>query len=108
MTDAAPKRIWAWYLHNKMRNDAMEGGWTASPDKREHAYILVTPEALASSPEVAALIREAEARGMERAAARARVYASNHELASDGRNTLIMLAEWADGEAAAIRSEATK
>ena len=68
MTDAAPKRIWAWYLHNKMRNDAMEGGWTASPDKREHAYILVTPEALASSPEVAALIREAEARGMERAA----------------------------------------
>ena len=32
------------------------------------AYILATPAALAASPEVAALIREAEARGMERAA----------------------------------------
>ena len=34
------------------------------------AYILATPEALAASPEVRALIREAEARGMERAAER--------------------------------------
>jgi len=32
------------------------------------SYILATPESLASSPEVAALIAEAEARGMERAA----------------------------------------
>jgi hypothetical protein len=31
------------------------------------SYILATPEALASSPEVAALVAEAEARGMERA-----------------------------------------
>lgn len=67
------------------------------------AYILATPEALADSPEVQALILEAEARGMERAAARARVYASNYEQSSDGRNTFILLAEWADTEAAAIR-----
>lgn len=31
-------------------------------------YILATPEALAASPEVAQLVAEAEARGMERAA----------------------------------------
>ena len=100
MTDAAPKRIWAWYLHNKMRNDAMEGGWTASPDKREHAYILVTPEALASSPEVAALIREAEARGMERAA---KVYAEG-----EGWDYFGAAYDAIRAEAAAIRSEATK
>ena len=122
MTDAAPKRIWAWYLHNKMRNDAMEGGWTASPDKREHAYILVTPEALASSPEVAALIREAEARGMERAQSLARRLANDSEREAERkdttaqqriglnlvRDTAATLESAFRAEAAAIRREATK
>ena len=55
---------------------------------------------------LARIVREAEARGMERAAARARVYASNYEQSSDGRNTFILLAEWADAEAAAILARA--
>ena len=55
---------------------------------------------------LARIVRKAEARGMERAAARARVYASNYEQSSDGRNTFILLAEWADAEAAAILARA--
>ena len=55
---------------------------------------------------LARIVREAEARGMERAADRARVYASNYEQSSDGRNTFILLAEWADAEAAAILARA--
>ncbi len=100
---SAPERIWAnegleW--HSFDCSD-VKSGWT-------HPYILATPAALAASPEVAKLVAEAEARGMERAAARARVYASNYAQSSDGRNTFILLAEWADAEAATIRSEATK
>ena len=57
---------------------------------------------------LARIVREAEARGMERAAARARVYASNYEQSSDGRNTFILLAEWADAEAAAILARAAE
>ena len=64
------------------------------------------PAVLAALPEVQAMIAAAEARGMERAAARARVYASNYEQSSDGRNTFILLAEWADAEAAAILARA--
>jgi len=74
-------------------------GWFAN------AIMTGYDKAIAASPEVQALIAEAEARGMERAAARARVYASNYEQSSDGRNTFILLAEWADAEAAAIRGE---
>lgn len=60
---SAPERIWAnegleW--HSFDCSD-VKAGWT-------HPYILATPAALAASPEVAKLIREAEARGMERAA----------------------------------------
>ena len=100
---SAPERIWAnegleW--HSFDCSD-VKAGWT-------HPYILATPAALAASPEVAKLVAEAEARGMERAAARARVYASSYAQSSDGRNTFILLAEWADAEAAAIRREATK
>ena len=104
MTDA-PKRI-------QVRWTKSGTGHVATPASAglvaNCAAQYLSTEALASSPEVAALIREAEARGMERAAARARVYASNYAQSSDGRNTFILLAEWADAEAAAIRSEATK
>jgi hypothetical protein len=60
---SAPERIWAnegleW--HSFDCSD-VKSGWT-------HPYILATPEALAASPEVAKLVAEAEARGMERAA----------------------------------------
>ena len=65
----------------------------------------LTPPAEATAA-LARIVREAEARGMERAADRARVYASNYEQSSDGRNTFILLAEWADAEAAAILARA--
>ncbi len=60
---SAPERIWAnegleW--HSFDCSD-VKAGWT-------HPYILATPEALAASPEVAKLVADAEARGMERAA----------------------------------------
>ena len=60
---SAPERIWAnegleW--HSFDCSD-VKAGWT-------HPYILATPEALAASPEVAKLVAEAEARGLERAA----------------------------------------
>ena len=57
---SAPERIWAnegleW--HSFDCSD-VKAGWT-------HPYILATREALAKSPEVAKLIADAEARGME-------------------------------------------
>ena len=60
---SAPERIWAnegleW--HSFDCSD-VKAGWT-------HPYILATPAALAASPEVAKLVAEAEARGMDRAA----------------------------------------
>lgn len=62
MSDA-PERI-------SMVRDIL-GGWGLSyPHERdgtETPYILAEPSALAASPEVQALIREAEARGMEQA-----------------------------------------
>ena len=105
MTDA-PHRIWTFeYSDGAIPRS---GDWvdeqSECPDGSP-AYILATPAALAASPEVAALIREAEARGMERAAARARAYASNYERSIDGRNTIILLAEWADTEAAALQGK---
>ena len=109
MTDHAPDCIWLIPLSG----ENLETTWCSDPAPAPDMdpsdafgpYILATPEALAASPEVAKLVADAEARGMERAAARARVYASNYEQSSDGRNTFILLAEWADTEAAAIRKE---
>ena len=61
-------RIWAW---REEMGDVYTGEWAPEGDKNApmeaEAYILATPSALAASPEGAALIREAEARGMERA-----------------------------------------
>lgn len=74
MNDAtkAPERIWAW---SEDCGDVCVNEWVPDdPDclgsyaEEAQTYILATPAALAASPEVAALIREAEARGMERAA----------------------------------------
>ncbi len=54
MTDAAPKRIWV----SAPNEDNEVETWT-DPDEGGTEYILATPEALAASPEVAALIAEA-------------------------------------------------
>lgn len=67
-------------------------------------YILATPAALAASPEVKALIREAEARGMEQAAVIAERHLSkveiNEPLWHEGQ-------DWAaESIALAIRAEA--
>ena len=78
-------------------------------DKEQWSFAAEAVEGLTPADATAALariVREAEARGMERAADRARVYASNYEQSSDGRNTFILLAEWADAEAAAILARA--
>ena len=78
-------------------------------DKEQWSLAAEAVEGLTPADATAALariVREAEARGMERAADRARVYASNYEQSSDGRNTFILLAEWADAEAAAILARA--
>ena len=91
---SAPERIWAnegleW--HSFDCSD-VKAGWT-------HPYILATPEALAASPEVAKLVADAEARGMERAA---EIFAEMWR-ENDGYRIAKIRAE-----AAAIRSEATK
>ena len=64
----APERIWAW--PSKDRRGWYAGGCSDTPTMAfiDVSYILATPTALAASPEVAKLIAEAEARGMERAA----------------------------------------
>ena len=104
MSDA-PKRIWLdWPAANK-GDPVYDEPPERDTQPGQTAYILATPTVLAADPAVVAMVAEAEARGMERAAARARVYASNYEQSSDGRNTFILLAEWADTEAAAIRKE---
>lgn len=66
MTDAI---IYAWRAE---QGDVWTGEWALDRvdqwvPAEANKYILATPEALATSPEVAKLIREAEARGMERA-----------------------------------------
>ena len=58
MTDAAPKRIWV----SAPNEDNEVETWT-DPDEGGTEYILATPEALAASPEVAALIAEARREG---------------------------------------------
>ena len=68
--------IYAW---REEQGDVWTGEWALDrKDKwvpaEANKYILATPEALAASPEVAKLIREAEARGMERAALRVRAW----------------------------------
>ena len=78
-------------------------------DKEQWSLAAEAVEGLTPADATAALariVREAEARGMREAADRARVYASNYEQSSDGRNTFILLAEWADAEAAAILARA--
>lgn len=61
---ATPERIWAApYFSNPC-----SGYWDMDElDFGANPYILATPEAIADSPEVQALIAEAEARGLERA-----------------------------------------
>jgi len=81
------------------------GAFSFRTDTRDAIRALTTSDSTAA---LARIVREAEARGMERAAARARVYASNYEQSSDGRNTFILLAEWADAEAAAILARAAE
>ena len=70
MTDA-PNRIWAWQWllpYPSAQNGKTTWSSVAYPEEQDVAqYILATPEALATSPEVAKLVAEAEARGMERA-----------------------------------------
>lgn len=65
MTDAIIPRIWMPPLWEVGDGIIPTDGQCELDDV---SYILATPEALASSPEVAALIREAEARGMEQIA----------------------------------------
>ena len=105
----APERIWAFgsrCTQNRLLGTAFAG----TP------YILATPTALAASPEVAKLIAEAEARGMERAAKRldARIESlvadhGSHEWDTNVTN----LPEWVETateeleeQATAIRAEA--
>ena len=108
---------WRVWFHSDPLRDARgrpisydgEPQAVSAANTHHEARILAALEVvpLAADPAVKALVAEAEARGMERAAARARVYASNYEQSSDGRNTFILLAEWADIEAAAIRKGET-
>ena len=64
MTDA-PKRIWLQDAGDYAAASlSSEVTWCASPvDEADSSYILATPEALAASPEVAALIAEARREG---------------------------------------------
>ncbi len=68
-------------------------------------YILATPAALAASPEVKALVREAEARGMERAAERLDLAEHDAEERDwrSGANAFATLARVIRAEVAAIR-----
>lgn len=90
---SAPERIWAnegleWHSFDCSN---IKAGWT-------HPYILATPAALAASPEVAKLVAEAEARGMERAA---EIYRKNAEKLEAGVDLAIRT------EAAAFRKGKT-
>ena len=114
---SAPERIWAnegleW--HSFDCSD-VKAGWT-------HPYILATPEALSASPEVAKLVVEAEARGMERAletmktagdsavteAMGQRLCCNGQDCGCHGATVEQYLEHLIRAEAAAIRSEATK
>ena len=62
--------IYAW---REEQGDVWTGEWALDRSDKwvpaeANKYILATPEALAASPEVAKLVADAEARGMERAA----------------------------------------
>ena len=100
---SAPERIWAnegleW--HSFDCSD-VKSGWT-------HPYILATPAALAASPEVAKLVAEAEARGMERAAGIAEHYRDMCGECHWPEEAVIVGGNVANDIAAAIRREAMK
>ena len=120
MTDA-PQRIWvgwpnphscglAFTVPANPRLVQTGAGQLRSP------YILATPASLAAAPEVRALIREAEARGMERAAkrrdARAESLVADHG-SHEWDTNVTNLPEWVERateeleeQATAIRAEA--
>ena len=108
MTDA-PKRI-------QVRWTKSGTGHVATPASAglvaNCAAQYLSTEALASSPEVAKLIREAEARGMERAAGildvRADVALVDMGASAETVDALGAAADAIRAAAAAIRSEATK
>lgn len=105
MTDAI---IYAWRAE---QGDVWTGEWALDRvdqwvPAEANKYILATPEALVASPEVAKLVAEAEARGMERAAVIADRHLSkveiNEPLWHEGQ-------DWAaESIALAIRAEVPK
>ena len=109
---AMPAQIWADPAETF---DGMDM-WRSEPGGKGVRYILANPEALAADPAVKALVAEAEARGMERAAKRldARIESlvadhGSHEWDTNVTN----LPEWVETateeleeQATAIRAEA--
>lgn len=74
--DTPPKRIWAWPNVTQTGVTAFGSGHFRAEPRRPlddpgsftgTEYILATPTALAAIPEVAALLREARAQGMDEA-----------------------------------------
>lgn len=63
----APKRIWLDWPGANRGDPVFDEPPEHDMQAGQTPYILATPEALAASPEVAKLIADAEARGMERA-----------------------------------------
>ena len=116
--------IYAW---REEQGDVWTGEWALDrKDKwvpaEANKYILATPEALAASPEVAKLVAEAEARGMERAletmkttgdsavteAMGQRLCCNGQDCGCHGATVEQYLEHLIRAEAAAIRREATK
>lgn len=112
---SAPERIWAnegleW--HSFDCSD-VKSGWT-------HPYILATPAALAASPEVAKLVAEAEARGMENTLAALLMVSAElkednsvkgrsiHKAIKDCSDLVDLALAELKAKVVAIRSEATK
>lgn len=60
---SAPERIWAWEYDGAKGAEGQWRGSRGSAITGSRSYILATPETLASSPEVAALIAEARREG---------------------------------------------
>ena len=102
--------IYAW---REEQGDVWTGEWALDrKDKwvpaEANKYILATPEALAASPEVAKLVAEAEARGMERAAGIAEHYRDMCGECHWPEEAVIVGGNVANDIAAAIRREAMK
>lgn len=111
MPDTSEKREWlikkgGYFYREKWCGYTTEkhaaGRYTEAEARREAScepwhMLAIHQDEVPDDPHVAALVAEARRKAFDEAGQKAREYAAHYPEASDGRNTFIIFAEWAEG-----------